>query len=163
MSPPRLALQFFYSVTHSLKQVECFVFGTRLTRITLQLKLKNIDRAVNDAAAEVVDWAGGTRIGESLATFNRQWSRRVLHRGAIVMIVSDGWERGDVETLRAQMRYLRLRCHRLIWLNPLVGRATYEPLVQGMAAALPYIDDFLPIHNMNSLSALAAHLAALNK
>jgi len=157
----RLVLQFFYSVTQSLKNVECFVFGTRLTRITLQLKLKNIDRAVNDAAREVVDWSGGTRIGESLATFNRQWSRRMLHRGAVVLIVSDGWERGDVENLRAQMRYLHLRCHRLVWLNPLMGKASYQPVVEGMAAALPCVDDFLPIHNFQSLSTLAAHLAAL--
>jgi uncharacterized protein with von Willebrand factor type A (vWA) domain len=158
----RLVLQFFYSVVQSLKDVECFVFSTRLTRITLSLKLKNIDRAVNDAAREVVDWSGGTRIGESLATFNRQWSRRILHRGAIVMIVSDGWERGDVGNLAKQMRYLQLRCHRLLWLNPLMGKTTYQPIVEGMAAALPYVDDFLPIHNFQSLSALTKHLAGLN-
>jgi len=158
----RLVVQFFYSVSHSLKNVECFAFGTRLTRITAQLKLKNIDQAVNDSAAEVVDWSGGTRIGESLATFNRRWSRRVLRRGAILMIVSDGWERGAIDHLRAEMRYLQLRCHRLIWLNPLIGKKDYQPLVEGMAAALPYIDDFLPIHNLQSLMALAAHLATLN-
>jgi uncharacterized protein with von Willebrand factor type A (vWA) domain len=158
----RLVLQFFYSMVQSLKNVECFVFGTRLTRITLPLKLKNIDRAVSDAAREVVDWAGGTRIGESLCTFNHKWSRRMLHRGAVVMIVSDGWERGEVEVLRDQMRYLQRRCHRLIWLNPLMGKATYQPVVEGIAAALPYIDDFLPIHNFQSLSTLAEHLAALS-
>lgn len=158
----RLVVQFFYSVSHSLKNVECFAFGTRLTRITAQLKLKNIDRAVNEAAIEVVDWSGGTRIGESLAAFNRQWSRRVLRRGAILMIVSDGWERGDVENLRVQMRYLQLRCHRLIWLNPLMGKNDYQPLVEGMTAAMPYIDDFLPIHNLQSLSTLASHLATLS-
>ncbi len=158
----RLVVQFFYSMSHSLKNVECFAFGTRLTRITAQLKLKNIDRAVNAAAREVVDWSGGTRIGDSLSAFSRQWSRRVLRRGAILMIVSDGWECGDVENLRAQMRYLQLRCHRLIWLNPLMGKVSYQPLIEGMAAALPYIDDFLPIHNLQSLSALASHLATLN-
>jgi uncharacterized protein len=158
----RLALQFFYSMAHSLKHVECFVFGTRLTRVTLQLKLKNIDRAVSGAAQEVVDWSGGTRIGENLAAFNRQWGRRMLHRGAIVMIVSDGWERGDVDNLRAQMKYLQLRCHRLVWLNPLMGRASYQPVVEGMAAALPHIDDFLPIHNLQSLTTLAALLASMN-
>ncbi|MBZ0279991.1 MAG: VWA domain-containing protein [Anaerolineae bacterium] len=158
----RLVLQFFYSLSHSLKHVECFVFGTRLTRISLQLKLKNIDHAVSDAAAEVVDWAGGTRIGESLSVFNHQWSRRVLRRGAIVMIVSDGWERGDAAQLGVQMRYLQLRCYRLIWLNPLIGKVNYQPQVEGMAAALPYIDDFLPIHNLHSLSTLATHLATLS-
>jgi uncharacterized protein with von Willebrand factor type A (vWA) domain len=158
----RLALQFFYGITHSLQNVECFVFGTRLTRITLQLKIKNIDRAVSEAAAEVVDWAGGTRIGESLSSFNHRWGRRVLRRGAIVMIVSDGWERGDTANLAAQMRSLQLRCYRLIWLNPLMGKAHYQPQVEGMAAALPYIDDFLPIHNLQSLSTLAAYFSALS-
>lgn len=157
----RLVLQFFYGMAHSLKDVECFVFGTRLTRITLPLRLKNIDRAINEAAREVVDWSGGTRIGESLAMFNRQWGRRVLRRGAIVMIVSDGWERGSVEMLRREMRYLQLRCYRLIWLNPLMGKTGYQPLVEGMAAARPWIDDFMPLHNLHSLSLLAEHLAAL--
>jgi len=159
----RLMLQFFYSVSHSLDQVECFVFGTRLTRITPALKLKNIDRAVDEAAREVVDWSGGTRIGESLRRFNREWSRRVLRRGAIALIVSDGWERGDVDLLKREMRYLHHRCHRLIWLNPLLGKRTYEPLVEGMSAALPYVDDFLPVHNLQSLEALSEHLAALGK
>jgi uncharacterized protein with von Willebrand factor type A (vWA) domain len=157
----RLMLQFFYGVSHSLKDVECFVFGTRLTRITSQLKLRNIDRAVEDAAREIVDWSGGTRIGESLKAFNRQWSRRVLRRGAVVLIISDGWERGDVSLLRQEMRYLQHRCHRLIWLNPLLGQRTYQPLVEGMAAALPYVDDFMPIHNWQSLSDLSLHLGRL--
>ncbi|GIK56992.1 MAG: VWA domain-containing protein [Chloroflexi bacterium] len=159
----RLLLQFFYSVSHSFSQVECFVFGTRLTRITHQLKLKNIDRAVDEAARNVVDWSGGTRIGESLRAFNRQWSRRVLRRGAIVLIVSDGWERGDVSVLRQEIRYLQARSHRLIWLNPLLGLATYQPLVEGMAAALPYIDDFLPVHNLQSLTELSHHLGKLGQ
>lgn len=159
----RLMLQFFYSVSHSLKDVECFVFGTRLTRITNQLKIKNIDNAIEEAARDVVDWSGGTRIGDSLRTFNQQWSRRVLHRGAVVLIVSDGWERGDVSILQQEMRYLQHRAHRLIWLNPLLGRKSYQPLVEGMAAALPYIDDFLPIHNLQSLTELATHLGKLGK
>lgn len=157
----RLLLQFFYSVTQSLRNVECFVFGTRLTRLTAQLKLKNIDRAIDQASKEVVDWSGGTRIGKSLRAFNRQWSRRVVRRGAVVIIVSDGWERGDVAMLKQEMRYLQHRCHRLIWLNPLLGNKSYEPLVEGMAAALPYIDDFMPIHNLQSLTALSDHLKLL--
>jgi uncharacterized protein with von Willebrand factor type A (vWA) domain len=158
----RLVLQFFYAMSHSLKDVECFVFGTRITRITTQLKVKNIDTAINDAAHVVLDWSGGTRIGESLLVFNRQWGRRLLRRGAIVMIVSDGWERGNVDTLRDQMRYLQLRCYRLIWLNPLIGKSGYQPHVEGMAAALQFVDDFLPIHNLQSLSTLATHLASLS-
>ncbi len=157
----RLMLQFFYAIAHNFKEVESFVFGTRLTRITQQLKLKNIDRAVDEAAREVVDWSGGTRIGESLRAFNHQWGRRVLRRGAIVLIISDGWERGDVSLLKKEMRYLQHRCHRLIWLNPLRGKASYQPLVEGMSAALPYTDDFLPIHNWQSLVALSDHLATL--
>lgn len=159
----RLLLQFFYSVSHSLKHVESFVFGTRLTRITNQLRLKNIDRAVEEAARDVVDWSGGTRIGDSLRSFNQQWSRRVLHRGAIVLIISDGWERGDVTILRQEMRYLQHRAYRLIWLNPLLGLNSYQPLVEGMAASLPYIDDFLPIHNLQSLTELSKHLGNLGQ
>jgi uncharacterized protein with von Willebrand factor type A (vWA) domain len=158
----RLTLQFFYSVSHSFKEVECFVFGTRLTRITSQLKVKNIDVAIEEASHQVWDWAGGTRIGDSLYAFNRQWSRRVLRRGAIVLIISDGWDRGDTTRLKQEMRYLQHRCHRLIWLNPLLGRPTYQPQVEGMTAALPYIDDFLPIHNLQSLTELSRHLATLN-
>ncbi|MGW8249382.1 MAG: VWA domain-containing protein, partial [Anaerolineales bacterium] len=129
--------------------------------LTDQLKLKNIDRAIDQASQEVVDWSGGTRIGESLRTFNRQWGRRVVRRGAVVIVVSDGWERGDVSVLRQEMRFLQKRCHRLIWLNPLLGDKNYQPLVEGMAAALPYIDDFLPIHNLQSLKALSDHLMRL--
>jgi uncharacterized protein with von Willebrand factor type A (vWA) domain len=158
----RLLLQFAYSVSRGLGQVECFVFGTRLTRITPQLRTKNIDRALNEVAETVFDWSGGTRIGDSLATFNQEWSKRVLRRGAIVLIISDGWERGDVSTLRREMRYLQHRCYRLIWLNPLLGQSDYQPMVEGMAAALPFIDDFLPIHNLQSLEVLAEHLAQLD-
>ncbi len=157
----RLVLQFFYSASQSLKDVECFVFGTRLTRVTSQLRIRNIDRALEEAAREIVDWSGGTRIGECLGVFNRRWGRRVLRRGAVVLIVSDGWERGDVSRLRRELRHLRHRCHRLIWLNPHLGQAGYQPLVEGMAAALPLIDDFLPIHNLSSLTTLAEVLAAL--
>lgn len=157
----RLVLQFFYGLTHSLKNVECFVFATRLSRVTAELGIKNVDRAIDRAAREVVDWAGGTRIGESLGAFNRRWSRRLLGRGAVVVVVSDGWERGGAGELRREMRHLRHRCHRLIWLNPLSGRETYRPRAAGMAAALPYVDDFLPIHNLKSLEQLAAHLRSL--
>ncbi len=158
----RLTLQFFYSVSHSFREVECFVFGTRLTRITPQLKLKNIDLAIEEASHQVWDWAGGTRIGDCLHDFNRKWSRRVLRRGAVVLIISDGWDRGETARLKQEMRYLQHRCHRLIWLNPLLGRPTYQPQVEGMTAALPYIDNFLPIHNLQSLTELSRHLAALN-
>ncbi len=158
----RLLLQFLYSVSQSLQRVECFVFGTRLTRITGQLQLRNIDQAIDQAARQVADWAGGTRIGASLAQFNRQWARRVLGRGALVLLISDGWEQGDPAELVRALRFLQHRSHRLIWLNPLSGRATYRPAVGGMRAALEHIDDFLPIHNFQSLAALAERLQALD-
>jgi uncharacterized protein with von Willebrand factor type A (vWA) domain len=148
----RLLLQFLYSVAHSLERVECFVFGTRLTRITGQLKVRNIDQAIDQAAHEVADWAGGTRIGASLRDFNRHWGRRVLGRGAVVLLISDGWEQGDPALLADEVRRLQRRCHRLIWVNPLLGRETYQPRVGGMQAVLPHIDDFLPINNFQSLT-----------
>jgi uncharacterized protein with von Willebrand factor type A (vWA) domain len=157
----RLLLLFGYSLLQSMGQVECFAFGTRLSHLTPQLKLKNIDLAMEEASEQVVDWSGGTRIGQSLATFNYEWSRRVLRRGAIVMIVSDGWERGNVSQLEREMRYLQHRCFRLIWLNPRLGNHRYQPLVEGMATALPFIDDFLPIHNLQSLEQLVEKLATL--
>lgn len=157
----RLLLQLCYSATRRLDRVECFVFGTRLTRITAQLRLRNTDRALEQAAREVVDWGGGTRIGPSLHSFNRRWARRVLGRGAVALVISDGWEHGDAALLAREVRTLRRRCHRLIWLNPLAGRAGYQPLAAGMAAALRHVDDFLPAHNLQSLEQLAEHLAAL--
>ena len=159
----RLILQFFHSVLHSLKQVECFVFGSRLTRITTQIRVKNIDLAIEEAAVQVVDWAGGTRIGESLRAFNRQWGKRVLRRGAIVLIVSDGWERGNATILKQEMRFLAHRSHRLIWLNPMMGDERYQPLVEGMVSALPYIDHFLPCHNLRSLETLGQVLETLDQ
>lgn len=157
----RLVLQLFYSLSHSLRDVESFVFGTRLTRVTSYLRLRNADRALTEASREILDWSGGTRIGESLRAFNRAWSRRILRRGAVVLVVSDGWERGNAELLEKEMRFLRDRCHRLVWLNPLLRAERYEPLVAGMAAVLPFVDDFLPVHNLRSLEALAGHLANL--
>ena len=157
----RLLLQFFYGAVQSLSDVECFVFATRLTRITGDLQIRNVDRALDAAARRIIDWSGGTRIGECLRDFNRDWSRRVLRRGAVAIIVSDGWERGDAEVLRREMRYLAHRCHRVIWLNPHLGHPGYEPLVEGMAAALPFLDDFMPVHNLDSLESLRSHLARL--
>jgi uncharacterized protein with von Willebrand factor type A (vWA) domain len=111
----------------------------------------------------VTDWAGGTRIGESLKTFNFEWGRRVLGHGAIVLIISDGWDRGDAELLKTEMARLKRNCNRLIWLNPLLGAVDYEPLTRGIQAALPHIDDFLPVHNLASLEDLAGRLADLNR
>lgn len=150
----RVLLKFIYAITNGLEQVEAFVFSTRLTRITRQIRGQDIDHALDEATAAIHDWAGGTRIGESLKIFNYQWGRRVLGQGAIVLIISDGWDRGEIELLRQEMNRLQLSCQRLIWLNPLLGAANYEPLTRGIQTALPYIDDFLPIHNLASLQQL---------
>ncbi|MDQ3855914.1 MAG: VWA domain-containing protein, partial [Chloroflexota bacterium] len=157
----RLLLQFLHTVEHGESPVEVFVFGTRLTRITWQLRTRNIDAALDSVAQEVQDWSGGTRIGESLRTFNTLWSRRMLRRGAVVLVISDGWDRGDPAVISREMAKLQRSSHRLIWLNPLLGSPTYQPLTHGIRAALPYVDDFLPVHNLNSLEALAAKLGSV--
>lgn len=160
----RLLLYFIYGLSQSLSQpVEAFVFSTRLTRITRQLRYKDIDLALRGVSQVVQDWAGGTRTGECLKDFNFSWGRRVLGRGAVVLIISDGWDRGDMDLLGREMARLQRSCYRLVWLNPLLGSPSYEPLTRGMQAALPYTDDFLPVHNLASLEDLAGHLAALDK
>lgn len=156
----RMLLHFIHTIA-SGQPIEAFLFATRLTRVTRQLRYRSIDQAVTEVSRAVPDWAGGTRIGEAVKTFNYQWLRRTLRGQAIVMIISDGWDRGEPELLARETSRLQRSCHRLIWLNPLLGSAGYEPLTQGMQAALPYIDDFLPVHNMNSLQALAEHLSQI--
>lgn len=159
----RLLLHFVYSVAEGLSQrVEAFVFSTRLTRITRGLRHRSVDHALDDVAAQVPDWAGGTRMGAALKTFNHEWGRRVLRGGAVVLIISDGWDRGDPALLGRQMERLSKTCHRLVWLNPLLGSEQYEPLTRGIMAALPHVDDFLPVHNLASLDQLARHLQQLD-
>lgn len=157
----RIILQFLHTALRARRDVECFVFGTRLTRITAQLRSRNVDRAIDAAAAQVTDWGGGTRIGDSLHEFNRRWSRRVLRRGAIAVVISDGLDLGEPDALRREMRWLRDRSWRLIWLNPLTGSAGFYPGAQGMAAAIQYVDDFLPAHNLRSLEGLVHRLHSL--
>ena len=158
----RMLLHFIHSVAKSQQQVEAFLFATRLTRITRYLNYRSIDQAVTEVSRAVPDWAGGTRIGQALKTFNFQWLRRVRGSGAVVLVISDGWDRGEPELLSQEISRLQRSCHRLIWLNPLLGSADYQPLTRGIQAALPYIDDFLPVNNLNSLDALAQHLSNLN-
>lgn len=158
----RLLLHFVYSLARGLDQpVEAFVFSTHLTRITRQLRHRSVERALGEVAGVVHDWSGGTRIGESLRSFNYDWARRVLGRGAIVLLISDGWDRGDIDLLGVEIARLHRSCHQLIWLNPLLGSPDYEPLTRGMQASLPHIDDFLPVHNLASLEELAAHLESV--
>lgn len=151
----RMLLRFVHALEHGLDAVEVFVFGTRLTRITRELRKRDVDRAIEDVVASVDDWSGGTRIGEAIKAFNYEWSRRVLRSGATVVVISDGWDRGDPDLLGDEMARLQRSCRRLIWLNPLLGAPGYQPLTQGIRAALPSIDHFLPVHNLQSLEALA--------
>ena len=147
----RLLLHFIHTISNGLMNVEAFVFGTRLTRITRQLKRRDVDDAVRDVSKSVQDWSGGTRIGDALHFFNHKWAKRVLGRGAVVLVISDGWDRGEAGMLEVEMDRLQHSCHRLIWLNPLLGSPDYRPLTIGMKTALPYIDNFLPAHNLDSL------------
>ena len=159
----RMLLHFVHTVAVSGQQLEAFLFATRLTRITRHLATRGVDQAVAQVAHAVPDWAGGTRIGEAIKAFNYRWARRVLRGGAVVLVISDGWDRGDPELLSREMARLQRSCHRLIWLNPLLGSPTYQPLTRGMQAALPYIDDFMPAHNLHSLQELARHLNRLSE
>ncbi len=158
----RMLLHFIHAIAGDLGRVEAFLFATRLTRITRCLNYRSIDQAVNEVARAVPDWAGGTRIGAAVKAYNYTWARRTLGNGAVVLIISDGWDRGEPELLSKEMSRLQRSCHRLIWLNPLLGSPNYQPLTQGMQAALPYVDDFLPVHNLDSLESLAQHLNRLS-
>jgi uncharacterized protein with von Willebrand factor type A (vWA) domain len=158
----RLLLMAAYALARGYgAPFEAFVFGTQLTRITRPLMSLPVDQALERVARQVQDWSGGTRIGDALHTFNLTWTRRVLSSGAVVLLISDGWDRGDPESLAQEMARLQRRAHRLIWLNPLLGTPGYRPLTQGVQAALPYVDDFWPAHNLASLDDLASHLSAL--
>jgi uncharacterized protein with von Willebrand factor type A (vWA) domain len=157
----RLFLHFLYALAQETRGIEAFVFGTRLTYITPALRHDSVEVALKRTSELVLDWSGGTRIGESLKVFNFRWSRRVLGRGAVGVIISDGWDRGDMDLLAREMGRLRRSVSRLIWLNPLSGAPDYQPLAQGMQTALPYVDDFLPLHNLTSLERFAGRLGSL--
>ncbi len=158
----RQLLIFAHAVARR-EDVETFVFSTRLTRITRLLRRRDLDRALDGVSQQVHDFSGGTRIGQALHEFNRRWARRVLGHGAIVILISDGWDRGDVGLLDAELARLHRSAHRLIWLNPLLGSDGYQPLTRGMAAALPHTDDFLAAHNVRALDELGKKLATLDR
>jgi uncharacterized protein with von Willebrand factor type A (vWA) domain len=154
----RFLLRFAHALQRSGAPVEVFVFGTRLTRITRELRTRSPDAAIRQVADRVVDWNGGTKIGESLRTLNRRWVRRTIRSAAVVLIVSDGWERGDPELLAREMATLRRACHRLVWLDPLASRPGFEPATLGLRAALPYVDALVPCASVGSLEELARGL-----
>jgi hypothetical protein len=157
----RFILRFAHALRRSGARVEVFVFATRLTRITRQLGIRSADAALRRIGEKVVDWSGGTRIGESLRELNQRWVRRTVRSGAVVLLVSDGWERGDPALLAREMAVLHRSCHRLIWLDPLAGRPGFEPLTLGLRAALPYVDDFVSCANVASLEEMAERLGRL--
>jgi uncharacterized protein len=156
----RMLLAYMQASVAARRRVEAFVFGTRLTRVTAELRGRDPNRALERAARAARDWSGGTRIGEALATLNREHGRRI-GRGAIVVLLSDGWDRGDPDELGAEIARLARCAHRLIWLNPLKAHPDYQPLTRGMQAALPHLDLFLAGNNLASLEKLAEALDCL--
>jgi uncharacterized protein with von Willebrand factor type A (vWA) domain len=154
-------VRFLHGVVDAFREAEAFVFHTRLAHVSASLRDRDVARAVDKLGLMAQGIGGGTRIGESLATFNRWHARRVINSRTAVMIVSDGYDTGEAEKLGEEMRRLRRRCRRIIWLNPLIGWRDYSPQARGMQAALPYIDLFAPAHNLASLAALEPYLARL--
>jgi uncharacterized protein len=155
----RLFIQFMHAVTNDRDRVYTFLFGTRLTNITRHLRQKDIDVALDRVATVVEDWSGGTRIGQCLAEFNRRWSRRVLGQGAVVLLITDGLDREGGHGIAQEMDRLHRSSRRLIWLNPLLRYEGFAPKSQGMRAILPHVDEFRPVHNLQSLEELVIALS----
>lgn len=151
----RAFVRFLHAAVVSRSRVEAFALGTRLTRVTRELTSRDPDAAIRAAAESVVDWSGGTRLGDGLRRFNDEWGIRGMARGAVVVIFSDGWDRGDPAALAEQMARLDRVAYRIVWVNPLKASPGYAPLAQGMAAALPYVDDFVEGHSLAALEELA--------
>jgi hypothetical protein len=147
----KFLIQFLYGLQNGLRGVETIVFSTRLTRITPLLRRRNIHAALDLIAETVRDWSGGTKIGTCLKVFNDTMAPSIIGSRTLVIIISDGWDTGDTEVLATEMARLQARAFRLVWLNPLLGSPNYQPLCKGMHTALPYVDDFMPVHNVESL------------
>lgn len=158
----KMLLHFAHSLSVRHGRIEIFLFGTRLTRVTHIISASDADNAIQAISSEVNDWDGGTRIGEAIGAFHRTWARRITAHGSVIMLISDGWDRGDPTTLGQELARLQRLSHRLIWLNPLLGSSSYEPLTRGMQTALPYVDDFLPVHNLKTLEELASSLNSID-
>lgn len=155
----RALLRFLHAAVVGGARVEAFALGTRLTRLTRELSSRDADQALDAATRAVTDWSGGTRLGAGLRAFNDQWGVRGLARGATVVVLSDGWDRGDPDMLDAEMARLRRVAHRVVWVNPLKATPDYAPLARGMAAALPHVDEFVTGHSVAALEDLVAVLA----
>lgn len=150
----RALLRFMHAAVAGRRRVDAFTMGTRLTRLTRELLSRDAIQALRRAGAVVPDWSGGTRLGDALRDYNDEWGMRGMSRGAVVVILSDGWERGDPTVISDQMARLSRVAHKVVWVNPLKASPGYAPLARGMAAALPYIDDFIEGHNLNALDGL---------
>jgi uncharacterized protein with von Willebrand factor type A (vWA) domain len=159
----RAMLLFLHALMRTGGGVEVFAFGTRLTRLSHELATRDPEEALRRAATRVVDWAAGTRIGASLKAFNDVWGRRALTRGAVVIVVSDGWERGDAAQVGREMQRLHRAAYAVIWVNPMKGSPEYQPLAGGMRAALPYVDRFVSGHDLSSLGELAGLLTGIER
>ena len=154
----RFLIQFMYGLQNELWGVETFVFSTSLSRITHLIRTKDIANALEKISGSILGWSGGTNIGRSLHTFNRNFAPSLVTHRTVVVIISDGWDRGDVSLLEREMQDIKRRCKKIIWLNPLLASENYEPLCKGMQAALPYLDLFLSVHNVKSLVTLGRTL-----
>ncbi len=157
----RFLAQFLYGLQSELRGVSTFVFSTKLFEVTPMLRARTFDEALARVGRQVDGWSGGTRIGACLAEFNRRYAKQLLGTRTVVAIISDGWDRGDIDQLAKEMRTLQRRAYRVLWLNPLLGSEGYRPLAQGMAAALPCVDEFLPVHNLASLARVGRTLIKL--
>ncbi len=155
----RIFLHFLHAMTEKRRRVHTFLFGTRLTNVTRQMRHKDPDEALDACSAAVTDWSGGTRIGETLREFNRLWARRVLGQGASVLLITDGLERDSIEELETEMDRLHRSCRRLIWLNPLLRFDGFEARARGVRAMLPHVDEFRPVHNLDAIGDLVAALS----
>jgi uncharacterized protein with von Willebrand factor type A (vWA) domain len=156
----RIFLHFLHALSEKRRRVHTYVFGTRLTNLTRQMRNRDPDEALAQCSSVVKDWSGGTRIGDALHEFNRLWSRRVLGQGAVVLLITDGLERDDVKGLTKEMERLHKSCRRLVWLNPLLRFDGFEAKARGVRAMLPHVDEFRPVHNLNALSDLCASIGA---
>lgn len=157
----RFLIQLMSVMADKLADLEVALFSTCLTNFTPYLKTKNVDELITQVSAQVHDWAGGTNIGGSLHEFNRIYANKMLHSNAVAIILSDGWDRGDAKLMRSEMEVLKRRVNKLMWLNPLMGKEDYEPLCRGIRTALPFLDYFLPVHNLESLANVIKTLHAI--
>ena len=158
----RILMHFIHTIYSSGNKIEAFTFGTRLTRITQNLKQKNVNDSIEMINDLVKDWSGGTKIGETVQEFNHRWARRVLGNGAVVLVITDGWDTGNTKQLSQEFDRLYRSCYRLIWLNPNLGYQDFEPITAGVQIIMKYVDDFLPIHNLNCLTDLGDLFSSLH-